>query len=376
MTGASAASAPPSPMPDRAEAQARFLAACGLADAAVEPLAADASFRRYFRIRPRAGASLVLMDAPPPMEDVRPFLAVAAALERWGLHPPHVVEADVEAGFVLLEDLGDVLFTRILAADARDEPALYRAAVEVLVAVAEHSRTLPAELPVPFAAEGVRHHLAPYDRTPLRAELDLFVDWYLPLIGRPAGKDGRAAFAALWEPLIGEMAAPLAVLTLRDYHADNLVWLPREAGLRRVGLLDFQDALLGHPAYDLVSLLQDARRDVPVALEAELAAFFHGRLVARGLWEPGASAARRFMRAHALLGAQRATKIIGIFARLWLRDGKGRYLQLIPRVWGLLERNLAALGDHALAGWYDRAVPPGLRRMVPAPVPADRVPPP
>ncbi len=351
----------------RAQARAAFLAAQGLAGATLHPLAADASFRRYFRImRQQDRSSLVLMDAPPPAEDVRPFLAVAHLLAEWGLHAPRILAADSAQGFVLLEDLGDTLFTRLLARpDPESERALYEAAVDVLVTLAERSGELPSALPVPGSEADDPHLLRPYDRDPLWVELALFPEWYLPLVGRPVDPSEFTAFQALWDPLIGEMSADCRVLTLRDYHADNLIWIACERGLRRVGLLDFQDALRGHPAYDLVSLLQDARRDVPPPLEELLRTHFVSMLQARGLWPAGARGRRLFARHYALLGAQRATKIIGIFARLWRRDGKSRYLAMIPRVWGLLERNLAAAGLADLAAWYDRLVPPDLRRRPP-----------
>ncbi len=353
----------------RLRARAAFLAAQGLAGAPLQPLAADASFRRYYRIGPEGERpSLVLMDAPPPMEDVRPFLAVARVLANWGLHAPDILAADTARGFVLLEDLGDALFTRLLARpDPERERMLYEAAVEVLVALAERSAELPDVLPLPEVAEGERHPhpLRPYDHEPQWAELALFPEWYLPLVGRPADRSELTAFQALWEPLIAETCADCRVLTLRDYHADNLIWIARARGLRRVGLLDFQDALRGHPAYDLVSLLQDARRDVPPALEKALRTRFVLLLQERRLWPAGIAGRRLFARHYALLGAQRATKIIGIFARLWRRDGKSRYLSMIPRVWGLLERNLAAADLADLAAWYDRLVPPALRRRSP-----------
>ncbi len=365
---------PPAPArQDRADAsreQARlaFLAAQGLADARIRPLAADASFRRYFRVTgQRKDGTLVLMDAPPPMEDVRPFLAVDQLLRDWGLHAPAVLAADIAQGFVLLEDLGDALFTRLLRQqDRQRERSLYQAAVDVLVAVAERSfEGLPSMLPIPGAKGEERHGLSPYERDPLWTELALFPEWYLPLLGRPADASALAAFRDLWEPLIAEIGTCCTVLTLRDYHADNLVWIADAGGLKRVGLLDFQDALRGHPAYDLVSLLQDARRDVPPAIEEALRTRFLVMLQERGLWPAGHAGRELFERHYALLGAQRATKIIGIFARLWRRDAKRRYLGMIPRVWNLLERNLTAAGLDDLAAWYDHLVPRNLRLEVP-----------
>ncbi len=351
----------------RLQARAAFLAAQGLAKASLQPLAADASFRRYYRILREGGrSSLVLMDAPPPRENVRPFLAVARLLTEWGLHAPRILAADSACGFVLLEDLGDALFTRLLAHPAPErERTLYEAAVDVLITLAERSGDLPPALPVSGSEEDDRHPLHPYDRDPLWAELALFPEWYLPLIGRSASPSERATFRALWDPLIAEMSTACHVLTLRDYHADNLIWIAGARGVRRVGLIDFQDALRGHPAYDLVSLLQDARRDVPLILEDALRTRFVTMLQERRLWPAGSQAGHLFAHHYALFGAQRATKIIGIFARLWRRDGKSRYLAMIPRVWNHLERNLAAAGFADLAAWYDRLVPHELRRRPP-----------
>ncbi len=288
-----------------------FLERHGLAGARRVPLAGDASARRYERIQggPRPA---VLMDAPPAAIDVRPFLAVAAWLRAAGLSAPEVLAADAPAGLVLLEDLGDDLFSRVLAQDG-DEALLYGAAVDLLLVL--HRALPPASLP-------------PYDDAWLLREAELLVEWYAPGLGAPA----KAEYRAIWRDLLPAARTGADGFVYVDYHADNLLWLPGRSGLARVGLLDFQDARLGPPAYDLVSLLEDARRDVDRGLAR---AMLERYLAARPELDPAA-----FRAAYGLLGAQRNAKILGLFARLAKRDGKPHYLPLQPRVRAHLERDL------------------------------------
>ncbi|WP_116132843.1 aminoglycoside phosphotransferase family protein [Tropicimonas sp. IMCC34043] len=315
----------------RTEAIANFLSGAGWGSAARTPLAGDASARRYERLT-RGGETAVLMDAPPDQgQDVRPFRRIADHLSRLALSPPQILAADDSLGLLLIEDLGDALFARILAVDPGQEIPLYRAAVDVLLAL--HRHPAPPELPQ-------------FDTTELAAAIEPLTAWYLPAIG------ANAATADGIEPLLRDALQALApadpVICLRDYHAENLIWLPSRKGAARVGLLDFQDAFAGHPAYDLVSLLQDARRDVaPTAAAAA---------TDRYLRESGADA-EQFARACATLGAQRNLRILGIFARLSLRDGKAQYVDLIPRVWGHLQANLAHPGLAALASCVAETVP-------------------
>jgi len=302
-----------------------FLAAHGWRDAAIAPLAGDASFRRYFRVT-APGRSAVLMDAPPPHEDPRPFLAVAAHLESLGFAPPHVLARDEGEGLVLLEDFGDARMREIVDADRAAEAAVYPRAVDLLVDLHRHP-----------AASGMR----PYDMAEYQREAGLFVEWYAPALGLAVDGEGHArAWAEALAPIAGERG----VTVLRDYHAENIMLV----GDGRLGLLDFQDALAGHPAYDLVSLLQDARRDVAPALEAAMIARY-------------AAAAPFDEAAYALLGAQRNAKILGIFTRLWKRDGKPRYLAYQPRVWGYLERDLAHPALAPVRAWFDANVPAAAR---------------
>jgi aminoglycoside/choline kinase family phosphotransferase len=300
-----------------------FLAAHGWAGADVVPLAGDASFRRYFRVidgRRRA----VLMDAPPPHEDPRPFMAIATWLTERGFRAPIIHAADLDAGLVLIEDFGDARMRETIDDDAGRTEALYAAAVDTLIALHAHA---PAAL-------------RPYDRTELHREVNLLTEWYCPAVGISAD---QASYMAAWDTVFDHALTDMPVTVLRDYHAENLMLIADGT----LGLLDFQDALAGHPAYDLVSLLQDARRDVEPEIEAAM--------LARYKRETGAGAA--FDAAYHVLGAQRNAKIIGIFTRLWRRDGKPRYPALCPRVWRYLERDLAHPVLAPVKDWFDRTIP-------------------
>lgn len=310
---------------------AGFLAAHGWAGARIAPLAGDASFRRYFRVID-GERSAVLMDAPPPHEDTAPFVAMARWLGERAFTAPAILAVDEAQGLVLLSDLGDVRMRE--TADAQgDELALYSSAVDLLIELAAH----PAG------------PLEPYDRDVLQREAALFVDWYCPAVGIEPDRDG---YVAAWDKVLAHALAPEPVTVLRDYHAENLMLVgPEHGGDRRMGLLDFQDALAGHPAYDLVSLLQDARRDVDPGVEEAMLARYRA----------ATGAGEDFMRAYHVLGAQRNAKIIGIFTRLWRRDGKPRYAGLCPRVWAYLERDLSQPVLAPVAAWFDANVPPELR---------------
>ncbi|HEV2748815.1 MAG TPA: phosphotransferase [Allosphingosinicella sp.] len=314
---------PPASAPD-------FLAAHGWAGAEIRPLAGDASFRRYFRVH-RGGETAVLMDAPPEHEDIGPFLTVAGHLLDRGFTPPRPLAINREKGLLLLEDFGDDRVGPLLQREPDRERGIYESAVDALARLGRDPA--PGDIP-------------PYDDAAMTREVALFTEWYAPTLSLEV--DGDAFFAAwrrVWQGILAEIERH-PVLVLRDYHADNLMALP---GRRELGLLDFQDALAGHPAYDLVSLLQDARRDVAPALEeAMLERYFK----AAGVQD------RFAFRAHyEILGAQRNTKILGIFTRLWKRDGKSHYLPLQPRVWGYLERNLGHPALEPVRVWFDDNVP-------------------
>jgi len=304
-----------------------FLSMAGWQGARIDPLAGDASFRRYFRVT-EGGRTAVLMDAPPPHEDPRPFLAVAGWLSERGFRAPAIVAADPDAGLVLLEDLGDHRMREALDAEPDREIRLYEAAVDTLVKLHAH----PAG------------PLERYDAAELQREADLLTQWYCPAVGLEADEAAyRDAWARVFEHAL---PPPEPVTVLRDYHAENLMLSGTD-----LALLDFQDALAGHPAYDLVSLLQDARRDVDPNLEE--------RMLARYREATGAGDA--FLDAYHVLGAQRNAKIIGIFTRLWRRDGKDRYPGLCPRVWAYLERDLSQPVMRPVAEWFDHHVPPEKR---------------
>ena len=312
-----------------------FLARHGWDQAEILPLAGDASFRRYFRIL-AGDRRAVLMDAPPPHEDPRPFVAIANWLEGVGLTAPRVLAADLAQGLLLLDDLGDARMRESLDADPAAERDLYETAVDVLVHL--HGHPPMGDLP-------------PHGLEEWLIELELFLDWYVPAVGLE-GVD-REGWEEAWRGVLGAIAndglGPVTVL--RDYHAENVMLLDGRGGIERFGLLDFQDALAGHPAYDLVSVLEDARRDVPPELEREMI----DRYVAR------TGSDDRFEQAYWALAAQRNTRILGVFCRLWKRDGKDRYKQFQPRMWGLLERDLEHPSLAPVRAWFDANVPPSHR---------------
>jgi len=324
---ASAPMIPPEQAPD-------FLAAHGWGGAEIRPLAGDASFRRYFRVH-RGDATAVLMDAPPEHEDVGPFLKVAGHLLERGFAPPRPLAVDRDQGLLLLEDFGDDRVAPLLRRNPEREREIYEAAVDIAVRLAGDAA--PADLP-------------PYDAAALAREVRLFTQWYAPALDLEVDEEGfLAAWEASWAGVLDETArAP--VLVLRDYHADNLMVVPY---LNQLGLLDFQDALAGHRAYDLVSLLQDARRDVaPELEEAMLDRFTAGA---------GIADRQAFRAEYEVLGAQRNVKILGIFTRLWKRDGKSVYPTMHPRIWNYLERNLAHPALAPVRAWFDAHVPPAAR---------------
>lgn len=302
-------------MTDRQTHSQRFLARAGWGSADRRFLAGDASDRSYDRLT-RPGETAVLMDAPPGKgDDPATFLTIAAHLSALSLSAPRCLAQDLEHGFLLLEDLGDGIFAKLLAQDARLEPALYTAAADVLAHLQNHPA--PPGLP----------DLTALDWADAAC---LSLDWYCFAI--TGQRPDPAEFRATLADLIATHADGPRVTILRDFHAENLLWLSRRAGLARVGLLDFQLAQMGQPGYDLVSLLQDARRDV--SRETEDATLRH--FIAQTGADPAG-----FEISYAVLGAQRALRILGIFARLSLVAGKSGYIPLIPRVWGQLQRNLA-----------------------------------
>ena len=314
-----------------------FLEAQGWGAAERRILAADASFRRYLRLQ-RAGERAVLMDAPPP-EDVRPFERVSGLLLGLGLSAPRPLAVDEDAGLMLLEDLGDATFTRVLAR-GDDEAALYRLAIDTLIALHRGwSRDLPGAEDLPE-----------YDEARLLEEAVLLTDWFLPALrGAPTPAPLRDSYIEAWREVFPVARALPETLVLRDYHVDNLMVLEGRAGVAACGLLDFQDAVRGSPAYDLVSLLEDARRDIAPSLVEEMFERYHAAF--EGL------DGELLRAAMSVLGAQRNAKIIGIFTRLDRRDHKPDYLTHIPRVWRLLQGDLAHPALAPVRAWFDREIP-------------------
>lgn len=309
-----------------------FLARHGWNDAHISSVAGDASFRRYFRVNSATRGKAILMDAPPPHEDPQPFLDIAQYLTGHAFRAPEIYGTDLTRGLVLLEDFGDRRMREHLDDHPEDEAEIYRAAIDTIVRLAG----------TPAA------HAQPYDMATYLREVQLLTEWYMPAMGLSCDAN---AFDQMWVDALAPLASCQDVTVLRDYHAENIMLL--DDGEQ--GIIDFQDALVGHPAYDLVSLLQDARRDVRPELEADMLAYY------LTVANPGPD----FDAHYALLGAQRNTKIIGIFTRLWKRDGKERYLSFLPRMWGLLERDLAHPALTNVKQWFDAQIPPEVRSLSP-----------
>ncbi|HZH51925.1 MAG TPA: tRNA (adenosine(37)-N6)-threonylcarbamoyltransferase complex ATPase subunit type 1 TsaE [Microvirga sp.] len=341
---------------------------CGWADAVRRPMPSDASvIRSYERLMKPDGSTALLMISPPrpvgpPVRRGRPyttiaklaetvhaFVAMDKGLRSLGFSAPRIYGEDLEAGLLLIEDLGSQAFV--------DEngpiPERYLEATRLLVRL--HGMNLPPVLPV---ANGVEHPIPPYDLEALLIEVELLADWYVPhIIGSLLSGSARAEFVNLWTDALSEVLAGPTTWVLRDYHSPNLIWLPEREGLARVGLIDFQDAVLGSPAYDVASLLQDARVTVSADLELRLIGLYARE---RRAADPHFDVAA-FARAYAIMGAQRATKILGIFARLDRRDGKPHYLRHLPRIETYLMRNLAHPSLSKLKVWYESYLP----RLIP-----------
>lgn len=361
-------------MSDRELQRLDFLKAAGLAAAARAPLPGDASTRRYERLTTAAGTTLMLMDQPPAMEShpcdpswtpeerrargwnavarlsagrIEAFAAVAEHMRHAGLSTPEIIAVDPGAGLAVIEDFGDDLFARVIEAGEPQAP-LYLAAVDALARL--HLNGL---LPTTMQGPGGEWPLLTYDATALQGGADLFVEW-MPRL-HPDLDFGPAAldeWRAAWAPVAAMGEQKAWVVAHRDYHAENLIWLPQRADHRRVGLIDFQDAVLAHPVWDLHSLLQDARRDVPPELET--IGFDH-------YCEVMMVDREAYWRDYTALAALNEARILGVFARLIARDGKPRYRQFMPRVWAHLNTNLQRPGLEAVAAWFGRHVPASRR---------------
>jgi tRNA threonylcarbamoyl adenosine modification protein YjeE len=351
------------PRVQRMAAVRGFLAETGLSDAQRRWMPGDASTRSYERLT-LGDRHLILMNWPrrpdgPPVrhgqpysaiahvaESVVPFVAMAKGLRDVGLLAPEIHHADLEQGLLVIEDLGD---ERVVAGDPPVPiEERYEAAVDALLAL--HGQALPDRLPV---APHLEYRIPSYDLEAFLIEAELILDWYLPRFEVPVTDEARAEFRSLWGEVLEPAIDAPPTWVLRDFHSPNLLWLPDRKGLARLGILDFQDAVMGPSAYDLASLLQDARVDVPEATELALLGGYLRRRRAADADFDGA----QFIQLYVTLAAQRASKILGIFARLDVRDGKPQYLRHMPRIWGYLQRSLAHPALARLNAWYGEHVP-------------------
>jgi tRNA threonylcarbamoyl adenosine modification protein YjeE len=347
---------------ERLKAIRHFLETTGFADAQRQRLTGDASTRSYERLELN-GQTFLLMNSPrrpdgPPVrdgkpysaiahlaEDITPFLAMARALSERGLSAPQIIHANRATGLAIIEDFG----SEFIAAGSPAAPVEQRYEVAVDALVALHQQALPQRLPV---EPGVDYALPRYDLEAMLIEVELLIDWYLPRLNAPLTGLKRETFLTLWRNALQPALDARPTGVLRDYHSPNLMWLPERQGIQQIGLLDFQDALIGPAAYDVASLLQDARVDVPEMVEISLLSrYTRARLAKPGFDAPA------FVRVYSTMAAQRASKILGIFARLDRRDGKPQYLRHMPRVWAYLQRSLAHPALAQLRAWYAANVP-------------------
>jgi len=348
---------------ERIAALRDFLERTGYAGADRHRMQGDASSRIYEQIL-REGRSVILMNSPrradgPAVrgnkpysaiahlaEDVKPFVALADGLRERGFSAPAIMAADIDHGFLIIEDLG----SEPVVSGAPPAPIQkrYEAAVDTLLAL--HGLWLPEVLPV---APGIEHVIPRYSLDALLIETELLLDWYIPSAGGTVSESMRAMYTDLWRGAMLPVLTAEPTWVLRDFHSPNLLWLPEREGIQRIGLLDFQDAVMGPPAYDLASLLQDARVDVPETMELSLLTHY---CRTRKYRDPHFQVVP-FAETYAILAAQRATKILGIFARLDRRDGKPQYLRHMPRIWGYLQRSLSHPSLASLQAWYRSHVP-------------------
>jgi hypothetical protein len=352
---------------ERLQALRQFLDEAGYAEATRRRMAGDASIRSYARLIVNGGV-FILMNSPrrpdgPPIydgksysaavhlaEDVKPFVAIDQGLRARGFSAPSIHHADLEAGFLITEDFGSSAFVE------GDPPQpireRYEAAIDLLATL--HRKCLPEILPLTSHAD---YRIPAFDVDALLVELGLMLEWYLPDRGITPSDDLRNEFVSMWRDLLQQAATAARTWVLRDYHSPNLIWLGERSGIARVGIIDFQDAVLGPVAYDVVSLLQDARIDVPEAIElALLTRYIKARHAADDAFDPAGFAAN-----YALMSAQRNTRLLGTFARLNRRDGKPQYLRHQPRIWTYLSRSLAHPTLSRVRAWYDANIPPPVR---------------
>ena len=342
----------------------RFLEENGFGAVQRQHMAGDASSRSYERLQ-FDGKRFILMNSPkrpdgPAIkdgkpysaiahlaDDIKPFVAISRALHDKGFSTPAIYAADLAEGFIVLEDLGD----NAVVSGTPPAPikSCYEAAVHVLIAL--HKQILPDTLPV---APHVEYAMPSYDMDAFLIEAELLIDWYLPFRKTEISAQARAEYIAIWRTLLEPAVAARETWVLRDFHSPNLLWMPERRGIACMGILDFQDAVVGPAAYDLASLLQDARVDVPEAWEMEMLTSY---IRARSIDDPNFNV-QQFAALYSTMAAQRASKILGIFARLDRRDGKPQYLRHLPRIWNYVQRALAHPSLAPLADWYKSNVPP------------------
>jgi aminoglycoside/choline kinase family phosphotransferase len=355
---------------ERDEAARDFLALAGWGNAQLMPLEGDASTRRYIRLRTDTRGAM-LMDQPPQAEtpaaparatpeqrralgynavarlagaDCGRFAAASNYLRSLGLSAPEVFACDATQGFAVIEDLGDALYADVVPNGA-NERELYSAAADVLAKL--HASPAPDILPPDKP-------LHVYDDTALLAEVDLLTEWFMPVaMGRSASESETVEHRSLWRKVLKPVLSAPSVFVHRDYHAQNLMWLPERSGPARVGLIDFQDAVSGTRAYDLISLVEDARRDVSQETAEATTRHYLDAMAHQGM----SLDEEEFRGQMATMAAQRNAKIAGIFSRLHKRDGKPRYLDYLPRVWGYLNIDLENPALSELKRWYDRTIP-------------------
>ena len=299
----------------------------------VIPLAADASFRKYYRVFENKN-SYVLMDAPPKLEPIESFLKIASWLKKNKLPSPEIYAKDIKNGYILLEDFGDKNISQFLHQKTNQEKKIYKESVDILIKISQKS-------PPSYAKE--------FSSIVLMEEINLFIEWYLKLADVKLNKIAINEWIKLWENKFKEIKYEKRVLVLRDFHAENLMWYPKNHNTSNLGLLDFQDALSGHQAYDLVSLLQDVRRNVSKAIEQEMKLYF--------LDSSDIKDKKNFLKAYNILAAQRNIKILGIFSRLFLRDNKRKYLKLIPYTWSLVKSNIRNPELSDINIWFGKYIP-------------------
>jgi aminoglycoside/choline kinase family phosphotransferase len=334
-------------MLQRQEVKNIFLANNGLADAVIHKLPADASFRTYDRIT-HEDKSFILMDAPPEKEDVKPFIKIANFLLAHGISAPEIYASDIENGFLLLEDFGENKYSSVLSATPRNEleeleVILYNKAIDLLVEL--HKVDVPADIEY-------------YNDDILVNEALQLTKWYIPVLnGEEMDEKIEREFVDIWKQLLPLTRIFPDVLVLRDYHADNLMWLPERSGIKKVGALDFQDAIIGSPIYDIVSLLEDLRRDVSDKLADQM--------ITRYLEASPHILRKDFLAVYSILGAQRNCKIIGFCARKAIKDNNSSYIRMLPRMWKYIERDLRHPLLLPLKNWFDKVLSSQVKKTAP-----------